>query len=75
MNKLKTAIALFLVLSFTVSLFAILPNAAGQVIAVPDQQTGSYVSVIPKVVGVNQDLTVNTWVYPCPSGQIGRAHV
>src|SRR4030066_2401811 len=68
MKKLKIAIALFLVLSFAVSMFAVLPNVKGQVIKVPDRETGSYISTNPDVTGVNQELTVNLWVLPSPNG-------
>src|SRR3990170_5018595 len=66
-NKSKIAIALFLSLSFAVSLFAVLPTAKG-VIAVPDRPTGAYISVNPPLIGINQPLTVNAWVYPQASG-------
>src|SRR3990170_4961522 len=66
-NKSKVAIALFLSLSFAVSLFAVLPTAKG-VIAVPDRPTGAYISVNPPLIGINQPLTVNAWVYPQASG-------
>ena len=71
MKKLKIAIALFLALSFVVSLFAVLPNAAAQVVKMPDIVTGSFASVNPHLIGTGQDLTVNLWVYPSQSGPQG----
>src|SRR3990170_7206444 len=67
-KKSKIAIALFLMLSFAVSMFAVLPNAEGQVIKVPDRDTGAYISTNPDLIGINQELTVNLWVYPSPTG-------
>src|SRR3990170_899426 len=75
-NKSKVAIALFLVLSFAVSMFAVLPNAKG-VIAVPDRPTGAFISTNPDLIGINQELTVNLWVYPSPNGpnfEMGRTY-
>src|SRR3972149_1789898 len=74
MKKLKIAIALFLSLSFAVSMFAVLPNAKG-VIAVPDRPTGAYISTNPDLIGINQELTENLWFSPSPAGrkvELGR---
>src|SRR4030066_373207 len=76
MKKLKIAIALFLSLSFAISLFAVLPTAKG-VIAVPDRPTGAFISTNPDLIGINQELTVNLWVYPSPNGpnfEMGRTY-
>src|SRR4030067_1273379 len=66
-NKSKIAIALLLTLSFAVSLFVVLP-AAGAVIAVPDRPLGAFISTNPDLIGLNQPLTVNLWLYPSPAG-------
>src|SRR4030067_976095 len=71
-NKSKVAIALLLTLSFAISMFAVLPNANGAVTAVPDRATGAYISTNPDVIGINQELTVNLWVYPSPDGPHGE---
>src|SRR4030066_2515041 len=76
MKKLKIAIALFLVLSFAVSLIAIMPTAA-QITAVRDRPTGAYISTNPDLIGLNQEITVNLWVYPSPNGpnfEMGTTH-
>src|SRR3990172_268618 len=76
MNRTMSAtFALFLMLTIAASLLTCLPAANAQVIAMPDRPTGSFVSVNPEVTGVNQDLTVNLWVYPSPNGPHGEGGV
>src|SRR4030067_2252334 len=67
-NKSKVAIATLLMLSFAISMFAVLPAAYGLYTAVPDRATGAYISTNPDLIGINQELTVNLWVYPSPTG-------
>src|SRR4030067_1936082 len=74
-NKSKVAIATLLMLSFAISMFAVLPAAYGLYTAVPDRATGAYISTNPDLIGINQELTVNLWVYPSPTGphfEMGR---
>src|SRR3972149_3958429 len=66
-NKSKIAIALLLMLSFAVSMFAVLPTAKG-VIAVPARDTGAFISTNPDLLGLGQEITVNLWIYPSPAG-------
>src|SRR3990170_8280956 len=71
-NKSKVAIAILLLLSFAISMFAVLPTVKGQITKVPDRETGAYISVNPHLIGINQELTVNLWVYPSPDGPHGE---
>ena len=64
-NKSKIAIALFLVLSFAISMFAVLPTVNAAQIT---RKTGAYITVNPKTVGIGQTLTVNAFILPSPSG-------
>src|SRR4030067_1054858 len=66
-NKSKVAIALFLALSFAVSMLAVLPTA-GQITKLPDRETGTFLSVNPPLIGARQPLTINLWVFPSPNG-------
>src|SRR4030067_77 len=67
-NKSKVAIAILLMLSFAISMFAVLPNANAAVISKPDRPTGAYLSVNPPLLGVGQPLTVSIQIYPSPNG-------
>ena len=73
-RKMSALIAIFLMSTIAFSLSASFPVASA-VIAMPDRPTGAYASVNPKVTGVNQDLTVNLWVYPSPNGPHGEGGV
>ncbi|MGD6809878.1 MAG: PQQ-binding-like beta-propeller repeat protein [Candidatus Bathyarchaeia archaeon] len=69
-NKMLYALALTLVLTLSSTLTVIpLVNST----AVPDRATSSFISVNPKVIGLNQDLTVNLWIYPPP--QLPALHI
>ncbi len=63
----KKLITIAAILLLTISgLMATIPNAfcANQY----TRQTKAYLSVSPSVIGLNQPLTVNLWVYPSPAG-------
>jgi hypothetical protein len=69
-NKMLYALALTLVLTLS-STLTVIPLANST--AVPDRTTSSFISVNPKVIGLNQDLTVNLWIYPPP--QLPALHI
>src|SRR4030067_2990829 len=64
-TKKQTLVAIALVSMLIVSsgVMALSVNAA-----VPDRDCQAYISVAPKVIGVGQTLTVNSWIWPSPSG-------
>ena len=65
-NKTKTtAVSFILLLVLSVSA-SILPAAYSA--AVPSRKVGAYLSVAPKLLGVNQELTVNCVIWPSPAG-------
>ena len=49
-------------------LTAILPAVTAQLISTDPRKTTAYISVSPKVIGKGQQMTVNCWVWPAPSG-------
>jgi outer membrane protein assembly factor BamB len=59
------AVALILLLALSATL-TILPFAVAE--AVPDRNTGAYLSVNPHVIGTGQQMLVNLWIYPSPCG-------
>ena len=68
-NKIKTVtIAFVLMLTIAATFTTLLPTVTGQVTPVPNRSTGAYLSVNPPLIGLDQPLTVNLWVYPAPSG-------
>jgi outer membrane protein assembly factor BamB len=63
-NK-KTALLISLVLVLAISFVTgsiSLANAQ-----IPTRKTAAYLSVNPYLIGLNQPLTVNLWIYPAPS--------
>src|SRR4030067_2466192 len=64
-NKSKVAIAILLMLSFAISLFAVFPSVHAAQIR---RKTGAYITVNPKTVGMGQTLTVNAFILPSPGG-------
>jgi outer membrane protein assembly factor BamB len=65
LNKTVFAVALILLLTVSSSL-AILPSAMAA--AVPDRNTGAYMSAAPKLIGLGQELTCNAIIWPAPAG-------
>jgi hypothetical protein len=64
----KTPLATVLILLLALSIaIAVSPNA-GAAQTVPDRKTGAYLSTNPDIIGLNQPLTVNLWIYPSPVG-------
>jgi outer membrane protein assembly factor BamB len=66
-NKITVVIVMLLMLSMTVSMFA-LPLSFAQYTAMPDRKTDTTVGVSPTLIGLGQEVLVNVFVYPAPSG-------
>src|SRR4030066_2552388 len=71
-NKMKSSrnklFALFaLVLMLVVGFVAVLPAAFARYYTTTTRVTSTTISVVPPVIGVNQDLTVNIFIWPPPS--------
>src|SRR3990172_12051831 len=49
-------------------MIAVLPAVNAIFIDTAPRKTTAYISVAPKVIGKGQQLTVNAWVWPAPSG-------
>jgi hypothetical protein len=64
---------LLAVLLAAAMLLAIVPATYGQTQST--RATAAYLSVNPKVVGLNQQLTVNAWIYPPPAGPTSFAQI
>jgi outer membrane protein assembly factor BamB len=61
----KTTIAIAILLLCT-TIF--LPLTFGQYTAVPDRDTDTHVGISPTLIGLGQEVLVNVWIYPAPSG-------
>jgi hypothetical protein len=59
------AISAILLLAMSAIMASISISEAAQV---PNRKTTAYLSVNPKLVGLNQEMTVNMWIYPSPTG-------
>lgn len=66
-NKKVSTITLILTLTIS-AIILVLPAANGQLISVGNRETGAFISVSPNLIGLGQELTVNLWVFPSPSG-------
>ena len=65
-RKTKTIFALVFVLLLNISaIMATAPTASSQ--TAPTRKTAAYLSVAPNLIGLDQQLTVNLWVYPAPA--------
>ncbi len=63
------AIAIFLtVIMATSVLFFIQPIVSAQYTSMPDRDTDTNVGVTPTLIGLGQEVTINVFVYPAPSG-------
>jgi outer membrane protein assembly factor BamB len=65
-GPMLSAVALFTMFLISATMISI-PTTNAQ-IAVPERKTAGYISVNPHTIGLNQELTVNLWIYPAPAG-------
>lgn len=66
-NKKKiSALSLILMLVMTL-MMAIAQSSLGQVGVPQPVKTVGYISVAPTIIGVDQEATVNLWVFPMPT--------
>jgi hypothetical protein len=64
----KKISSLFLILILAITLMMALPQLSLAQVGVPQpEKTVGYISVAPKLVGVDQTATVNLWIFPIPT--------
>src|SRR4030066_539732 len=63
-NTTTYAVAFILLLALS-AIAAVLP--AANAFAAQDRPTACYASTNPKLIGLNQELLVNLWIYPPPA--------
>ena len=66
-NK-KAILSMTLILLLSTSLLmAFVQPASGQAGVPMPEKTVGYIDIAPRLIGVGQTLTVNTWVFPLPT--------
>ena len=68
-NNTKTSAVAFIALLTLSAVVAILPAFAQKTYTkMPERDTGTYVAASPKLLGLGQEVTINIFTWPAPSG-------